>query len=772
MTTIEVLDLPQILVAVTEHARCDTTITLVRDAPMIVDNTVLVALQRSVDALAAVFRSGESGDWSQFVDCREALDAVAIAGSVASPEHLIAIKSLLEAATIAKGVLRHPAAEQAQTLVELHGSLLVPDSLRRRLLELIGPDGTLDEARLPELNRLRSEAARLRSHVTEVARREIESRPAMYRADQPALRNGRTVVTLAANFKGRVEGIVHGSSGSGETLFVEPTAVVEANNDLARAEHAIHAEVIRVYRELTDAIHDEHELLTALNDAMIALDAIATRARYGAATDGMSIATGDRIALQELCHPLLGSGCVPIGVELQADHRLIVVSGPNTGGKTVLLKSIGVAAYLRQIGVPVRAHPESRLPLFDQVLVSLGDEQSLAAGLSSFSAELVAIKHILERVTAQSLVLLDEVAAGTDPEEGGAIALALLDRLLEVGCSTAVTTHLGALKHYGFTHDAAVNVAMDFDTATGRPNYRVQPGVPGTSRAIAAAKVAGLPRSLIQSAERYTSSGDSSVAAIVARLQDQLRAAEQASAAAEEAANRAEHEAQSTARERERLETERAELAKTTAREYRLALTELRSQVEAAVRTMREAGAVAGSEHEARAALADIEQAVEQHQQRGRATERVAQTVALQPGAVVEHRRTQKRGVVRSVRSNQAEVQFDGGIKMRVANDELRPIKPTAPAAKKLRVETQTAHVPLKLDLRGRRVAEALDLLDAHLDGALRVGLQQTEIVHGTGTGALQQAVRDALAEHPSVRSYGYAKPAEGGFGKTVVELG
>ena len=771
MTAIEALDLPRILEAVAEHARCDTSAAMVREATIVTDAAALVALQRAVDALQAVYSGGERGDWPPFVDCREALDAVA-AGSVAPPEHLVAIRGLLLAGAIAGAVLDDPAVAHAATLTEVRRDLAVPTALARRLQASIGPDGTLDEAAFPELSRLRSDVAHLRGRVTAIARQAIERAPKMFRSDQPALRDGRTVVTLAANFRGRVDGIVHGSSGSGETLFVEPAAVVAANNDLARAEHAVHAEIARVLRELTAAIRTEWDALDALNSAMIALDAIATRARYGVATVGRSIASGDRVVLRDLRHPLLGTTCVPIAIELRSYHRLVVVSGPNTGGKTVLLKSIGVAAYLRQIGVPLCAHAESRLPLFDRVLVSLGDQQSLVTGLSSFSAELATIARVLERVGPRSLVLLDELAAGTDPEEGGAIALSLLDHLLATGCTTVVTTHLGALKHYGFTHDAAVNVAMDFDVATGRPNYRVRAGVPGTSRAIAAAGAAGLPQALIDRAVHYAAGGDGSVASIVTRLQEQLRSAERAEALAREAAERAEREAERIERERVRLEHERAQLAGATAREYRLARTELRSRVEAAVRAMHEAGAVAEAEHQARAALAEMQQAVERHEREGRAVERAEERGALAPGAVVEHRRNAKRGVVRSVRGSQAEVQFDGGVKMRVAVTELRPVERSAPAERRLHVQAETAHVPLQLDLRGRRVAAALELLDTHVDGALRSGLSRTEIVHGTGTGALQQAVRTALSQHPSVRAYCYAKPEEGGFGKTVVELG
>jgi DNA mismatch repair protein MutS2 len=670
----------------------------------------------------------------------------------------------------------------------------VPQDLLRDLTRMILPEGSVNEEAIPEIARLRNEIRRLNQGLIDSADQMIRRDRHMYQGDRPTIRDGRTVVPLAANFRGRVDGIVHEASGSGETIYVEPRELVNLNNDLVHARNGVLQEVRRVLRELSGRVRSHLPELVPLHRQLIAADLLLARVRYAAEHGGRVIPAGERLVLRSARHPLLGAACVPLDIEYDEGIRLLIISGPNTGGKTVLLKTVGLLSMMNQSAIPVPAAPESSIPWFDHWGVDIGDEQSLDEALSTFSGHLRAIADLCRAAGPRSLILLDELGSGTDPDEGAALSMAVVDHLIERGSTVLVTTHQTVLKHYGYTRESARNASMAFDEETHSPTYRVITGRPGSSHALDTARAQGLPEEILMRASEYLADRGSSVAEIIARLgdlEDELRT--QRKALAEDADRIKRREGEIREREESLLERETV-LRREGLVELDRLVREARSRVEGEVRRLRERGGEIEAE-EIRRAQEEVRR-IEAAQEREHATvrEREEQQAAaagpIDPGAAVRHRRTERSGTVRSVRGDRAEVQF-GAIRMTVAlrelvrTDENLPSERRSPRGESSAPEsrpqsgsttprvTSRPHLTsvFELDLRGRRLHEALDELERQVDAAILNGLSSFSIIHGTGTGVLQKGVRDYLEDRPEVADFAFAPPEEGGFGKTIVRL-
>lgn len=715
------------------------------------------------------------------------LERVGRDGAVLEAEECRDVLLLLDHAARVRDALRPPDSEGPEEvrlpkkLELIHTRLVVPDGLHRELRRLILPDGTLNREAIPELSRLQREIRRLNQDLLDTAGRMIREAPQMYQGDQPTDRDGRTVVPLAASFRGRIDGIVHESSGSGETVYVEPRALVDLNNSLVQARNGVLQEIRRVLRQLSAAIRAEQQTLSETLGALVEADTLLARARYAMEYGGIVCPAGSRINLRRACHPLLGEDCVPLDIEWSPGLRLMVISGPNTGGKTVLLKTLGLLSMMNQAAVPVPVAGDSELPMYTDWGVAIGDEQSLDAALSTFSAQLRSLAEICRRAGSASLVLLDELGSGTDPEEGAALSRAVVDALIERGSTILVTTHQTVLKHYGYTHEAAANASMAFDEESHRPSYRVVPGRPGASHALEAARASGLPEDVMRRAEQYHAERETSVAEIISRLGER----EQEVLARREELNRRQEEFERQRKalelERERVRTRERELRSRGLAELDQVIREARRNVEAEVRRLRQQGAELSREDIQRAhhQLRQIEQqraaedATLEQQRQQESTEAGLSENDLQPGMSVRHTGNGREGRVRSVGRRGVEVQF-GVVRMTVPAAELALGSESMASAGPNRpgVSTPRVHSLLELDLRGFRLAEALEELERQIDAALVTGQETLAVVHGTGTGVLQKGVQDYLRERPEVQSFGFAAPEEGGFGKTVLRLG
>jgi DNA mismatch repair protein MutS2 len=663
--------------------------------------------------------------------------------------------------------------------------------LAERITRSIDDAGELLDTASAELGAIRK---RLRTAQDRVR----ERLNAMLRSSQMAgiigepivtVRAGRYVIPIRAEAKGRVKGIVHDQSSSGATLFIEPLTVVELNNAWTEATLAEAREEERILDDLSRAVEDRAGGLRESLDALARADVWMARARLGAGLDGVRPAVqADAAELLSARHPLLGDGAVPIDLRLgdRFGYRALVVTGPNTGGKTVSLKTLGLLALMHQAGLRVPAADGARLPVFRRVMADIGDEQSIAQSLSTFSSHLRNVVRFVDAAGPDTLVLLDEVGAGTDPTEGSALAMAVVSRLLEAGAMVAATTHYAELKTFATEHPGVTNAAVEFDVTTLRPTYRLSIGLPGKSQAFAIAERLGLPADILADARARISAEHASMEETLAAISR----AEQAQASALETA---EAERASAAEERERARTGTARARKEAAdmlAEARRSAEELVARAEREVADLRReltrqrnlAGGKRGVNAEAfdemtrkasrvrSETVVDADEPDEDPESAGGPQPR--------PGLFGRSRTLGSTGRIVEVsgRTGRVTLETEGARLVVPADDvEVVPEPISGPAPRDLEAEEMrrraAQRVSPSIDLHGERVEAALERLHAYLDDALLAGLDQAVIVHGVGTGALRRAVRDALAEHPRVRSWRGGRKDEGGEGATVAEL-
>lgn len=693
----------------------------------------------------------------------------------------------------------------------LHGvyrKLAPLPSLRARLEQSVDPAGVLLDTASPPLGGMRRAVRvahdRLRSRLDALVHSDVAG---ALQEPLVTLRNGRYVVPVKAEARSRVKGIVHDRSGSGQTLFVEPMVGVEMANAWREAELAARAEEERVLDELTAAVAADAEGLSTTLDALANLDLWMCRARLAEELDAVrpTLAEDQTVSLLSARHPGIEGDVVPIDIRLGDGYTALVITGPNTGGKTVALRTVGLLALMHQTGLHVPAAPGSIMPIFEDVLADIGDEQSIAQSLSTFSGHLRTIVRIVEQAGAGTLVLLDELGAGTDPTEGSALAQALLDHFIDSGALIVATTHYAEIKAYAHNEPRARNASVEFDLASLAPTYHLTIGLPGTSQAFAIAERLGLPRKLVADARSRLSEGQlefESTLASIRETQSDISAAEARAVEAEARTRAALQEAQD---ERRRAREER-----------RIASTEAREQAEVAL------AALEAEIAEVRGALA---RETLTEGRLDRATQRIAGRLATLPSetgdsSVVEAdtgrwqvgdraiARSGWDGTITAIDADRGRASLSvNGLKVDVELTELslpggggganipgsRPASSSAVPLSGRRGDfgqapTMTAtsggtgSVPAtgkrrhpaiasSLDLRGARVDEALALLEQYLDGAAYAEAGRVTIVHGHGSGAMRDAVRAALREHALVREWRPGDRGEGGDGATIVSF-
>ena len=582
-------------------------------------------------------------------------------------------------------------------------------------------------------------------------------------------RNGRYVVPVRAQARSQIRGVVHDQSASGQTLFVEPLEILDLGNRVREIALAEQHEVERILMELSGRVSREAEELDRMLEAVAYTDLIFAKAHLA---EGMEAARPRLVAeplvdLIEARHPLLDGQVVPISVTIGDGYRALVITGPNTGGKTVTLKTTGLLALMGAAGLQLPASERSRVPIFRRVFADIGDEQSIQQSLSTFSSHLRNVVTTLNEARAGDLVLLDEIGAGTDPDEGAALAMAVLSTLLRREALVAATTHYPELKAFALTTPGARNASVEFDTATLRPTYKLRIGLPGASQAFAIAERLGLSRAVLDEAEGHLSE-------LHRTLERTLREAESERSGLALAREQLTAEARRALEEQRRAEAERHRLLEEARAEIDRARREAEEVILQARRALR--AAEDAREHSMRRNL--VEEARAAVEAAERATESdtplpptmfgdIAPGAEVLVGASLEPVR-----LVRIDERGMAEVEA-GSARMRVPASDLRPAPRRATsaipeAAPRLR---SIADVPAQLDLRGARAEEALEVLDRYLNDAALAGLSRARVIHGKGTGALRTAVREHLSGHPLVKSSRAAPTNEGGDGATIVEL-
>ncbi|MFV2064555.1 MAG: endonuclease MutS2, partial [Chloroflexota bacterium] len=740
-------------------------------------------------------------------DIEPVIDRAAHAGRLDPPELWSVVETLITAGRLADGLRE----VDRPLLHALCRSIDALPSLRHRLETSIDPTGEILDTASPLLGGLRRGVRiaheRLRTRLEALVHSDLGSA-----LQEPivTLRNGRYVVPVRADAKSRVKGIVHDQSGSGQTLFVEPMVAVEMANSWREAQLAVRAEEERVLDELSAHVAADADALRGDLDALARFDLWVARARLSEELDAVrpTLAHDSTLSLLSARHPGLTGAVVPIDVHLGDGYTALVITGPNTGGKTVALRTVGLLALMHQAGMHVPVSPGSIMPLFDDVLADIGDEQSVAQSLSTFSGHLRTITRIVDQAGESTLVLLDELGAGTDPTEGSALAQSLLDHFIEAGALIVATTHYAELKTYAHNEPRARNASVEFDLATLAPTYHLSIGLPGTSQAFAIAERLGLPRSLVDDARSRLSAAQqefettlasiretqADISASEARISDAELRMQAALREAEEERRRARAERRAATADARRqaeialaaVEAEIAEMRGSLARET---LTDARLE-EAMARIDARLGALSSEEEPAAArddatahrwrigegattasGWADTVAALDEG--RGRATLQVSgmrvdvDLAELQPSASGGASASTPGQASRSSKAPATGRRGDFGEGPRAIVVQHRsPIGDRAQAAGK-----PPRAVPASLDLRGARVDEAMHMLDRYLDDAAHADAGQVTVIHGHGSGAMRDAVRRMLAEHPLVQEWRPGDRHEGGGGATIVSF-
>jgi len=665
---------------------------------------------------------------------------------------------------------------------------------------VISEHGEILDSASPKLASLRREIkvahgrlmSRLQRYLTESANK----------LQEPIItqRDGRFVIPLRAEFKGQIKAIIHDQSSSGATLFVEPLPVVELNNAMRELELAERDEARRVLAELSAQIGEHaQELIHGIENLAI-LDLVFAKAKYA---EEIKASEPILVRQQELTrkidgaqqspfifhliqarHPLLDSASVvPNDITLRHGIRALVITGPNTGGKTVTLKTVGLLALMAQSGLHIPAQSGSELPCFESVLADIGDEQSIEQSLSTFSGHLTNIVQILKKADSHSLVILDELGAGTDPQEGAALARAILAHLLERSVTTFVATHYPELKTYAHVTEGVVNASLEFDISSLRPTYKLTIGLPGRSNALAIAARLGLDQNIVAAAKNDVNPDNIRADKLLDDIRKERNRTSREREKIEKNRKRAEELNQELEKRLHTIEAERSEVIARARAEAELEVAVLKRNLEALKKQLKQA-------RQPLEALKKVEEMVEKMEEEVEAPVAPTKTkvpsslinLPLKPGEKVVLRTLNAEGVITALGEEDAEIQV-GSLRIRAKVSELvrksQADEPAAQAGLKAENKTSTASrlsstsqsPGLELDLRGQISDDALDMLDRFLEQAYLAGLPWIRIIHGKGTGVLRQVVREALRQHPHVLSYEEGGSKEGGEGVTVAKL-
>ncbi|NLF00164.1 MAG: endonuclease MutS2 [Anaerolineales bacterium] len=673
----------------------------------------------------------------------------------------------------------------------IHPSPEIIDEINRCLDER----GNVRDDASPELARIRREARIANDRIHDKLQSIIGASANAPYLQEPIItqREGRYVIPLKADFRGRIRGIVHDMSASGATVFIEPLSVVELNNTWRELQLQEQQEIERILRRLSTMIAERADDLRITVVALAELDLTFAKARYAEAlnaaapelaplrkqeqarADGQH--PGSTIRLMGARHPLLDpQTVVPIDIAPEPDVFMVIITGPNTGGKTVSLKTVGLLTIMAQAGLHIPAERGSVISPFEAVYADIGDEQSIEQSLSTFSSHLTNIMSFIEKTDRRSLVLLDELGAGTDPTEGAALARALLEHLRARGVTTFVATHYPELKSYAQLTPGVTNASVEFDPETLSPTYRLTIGLPGRSNAFAIAARLGLPSEIVEAARGLVSRQESRTEDMLADIH-RLRLQ---TVQARDDANAARAEAERTSRElRDRLagiEDERQEIIHQARAEAERELDALQTEVRTLRHRLQAAAAPLQSVTAIEEALEELEERIPEPEPVEPALPPAVPQRPIEPGDTVWVRLLNTEGKVLTIGPEGAEVLM-GMARIRLSPSvlELRaPAEtpaPEKPAGERAVRASEVVSPGTRLDLRGQTVEDAIERLDLYLDTASRAGLPWTHIIHGKGTGALRRAVREFLSQHPLVSSYESPPEAEGGDGVTVAKL-
>lgn len=724
-------------------------------------------------------------------DVSAALQIVSIEGGVLEPKQVYQLTQVLEYAGEARGILsagreRFPRlAARAARMLDLRALL---GDVRGKVL----PDGTVADDASVALRRIRRDIEKQQKQIQISLERFVRAHrdDGVLQEDFITLRNDRFVVPVVAGQQRHVDGVIHGASGTGHTLFIEPLETIALNNDVVRLREEEQREVQRILLELTEKFRSHAGAIADTVLVIGELELLFAKAQFAADFDcTIPVFSSDnerRLVLEDARHPLLqdilrrhGRRPVPLSLKLDDSCRVLLISGPNTGGKTVALKTVGLLSLMAQAALPVPA-ARAEFPIFEKVLADIGDQQSIQENLSTFSAHIEHIRSMLELVTRESLVLLDELGRATDPEEGGALGVSILDAFRSWGAFTLASTHLTALKVYGANTETVLNASMGFDEQTLEPTYVLRTGAPGKSAGLEIAARLGLPSTLIERARSSMTRQEQDIARFIGELHDRLE--------------RVSEKERQLETEREAVAARERSLAKEWEQREKAKLREMEARCDEAIaqfesRAQETIDRIAGSAEQRRAVEHAQRQVAKTRREFRQEVESAiasgaGQTVPATKPVIGEGARVRLRGVReparvrRKIGDDRYEVEA-GFLKMQVSSDDIEEVLEAGSSGGRTLPEGVSLHgsgpawnvTYREINVIGKHAEEARDEVDKFLDNAAMASVDRVRIVHGHGMGILRRAIADLLSENPHVAAFHPAPPSEGGTGATIVEL-
>ncbi|QCJ43678.1 endonuclease MutS2 [Bacillus sp. S3] len=742
----------------------------------------VVRLQTETDEAATVFRIKGNVPLSGIHDIRAHIKRSVI-GGILSPHELNQTASTIHASRQMKRFIEDIAAERTELpiLLEQVERIIPLTNLEQEIKHAIDESGeVLDGA--SEL--LRSLRHQLRSNESRV-REKLES---MIRSSNAAkmlsdaiitIRNDRFVIPVKQEYRGHYGGIIHDQSSSGQTLFIEPQVIVQLNNQLQDIRVKEQLEIERILTELSANVAEHENELHVIVEVLANLDFIFAKARYGKKIKASKPAMNHegRISLYKARHPFIPiDKVVANDIMLGTDYTTIVITGPNTGGKTVTLKTLGLCCLMAQAGLQVPALDGSELAVFDAVYADIGDEQSIEQSLSTFSSHMVNIVDILNSVDFNSLVLFDELGAGTDPQEGAALAISILDEVHRRRARVIATTHYPELKAYGYNREGVLNASVEFDVETLSPTYKLLLGVPGRSNAFEISKRLGLDDRVIQAARSHVSEDTNQIDKMIASLEESKRVAEIEQQEARDYLKQAEKLHQDLQKQMIEFYEKKDAMLEKAAEKAADIVDEAKDEAEKVIRDLRKMRTEKHAEikeHELIDAKRRLQEAAPEIKKSVNLTNKKNKKHTYMPGDEVKVLTFNQKGtLVERVSTNEWQVQI-GILKMKVKEKDMEYISTPKPVETRPMaiVQGRESIVKLELDLRGERYEDALLKVEKYIDDALLSSYPRVSIIHGKGTGALRQGVQEYLRNHRSVKKIRFGEAGEGGSGVTIVEF-
>ena len=761
----------------------------------------------------------------EYPDMEVVMAKIGIQGAFLTTEEVATLRQALTAVGNMVGYVTSKSDEQYPRLRQRSENVCVFPDIIRRINQLVDDEGNIRDGASPELISIRRA---IRDHEGQVAKRLQQvlanaKRAGIVEADAViSIREGRPVIPVTAANKRKLGGFIHDESATGRTFYVEPIEVVELNNALKELEYAERREVVRLLTEFTEEIRPDAEPIAYAGEYLADIDAVRAKARWaienGAGKPVVSL--DDRLVLHNAFHPLLAQTLrrekkelVPLDMQLDKERHILVISGPNAGGKSVCLKTTGMVQYMFQCGFPVTAGQMSELPIFDNICIDIGDEQSMDNDLSTYSSHLVNMKNMLQAASPRTLVLIDEFGSGTEPVIGGSIAEAILERLLERGCYGVITTHYSNIKYYATGTEGVANGAMMFDVQNIRPLFKLEQGKPGSSFAIEIARKIGLPEDIIRVASDKAGSDHINLERQLREIARDRRYWSQKRDRIRQTDRKVEELESNYASQLEQIREERKEIISKAKAEAQKLIADANRQIENTIRTIKEAQAEKELTRLARRELDDFRSEVdksdnssfdsehveremerlmrrkarreENKRRRGETEEVKKEEVApapkpLEVGSKVRINGQQVPGVVQSIKGRKVQVAFgqilttvDKDMLQIVSNAEYKKsVRPTTPRTV-LSVDISSRKLNFKdsVDVRGMRAVEALEVVQDLVDDALMVGVGGVTILHGKGTGALKEEIRRYLRSIKEVATVADEHADRGGAGITVVRF-